>query len=135
MSGQVYHKCNDCNLWKCPGTVVGKGNTQILVKHGGQCVRVHPCRLQLKNKYQSNNINSSPTSSSFLTTQLDKSTALLKKLNIEKQIDRNVSIDSEFEDIIIKNRDVNENVSELAKSTSNLSLNGGIGTKSNNEMK
>ena len=36
-------------MWKGPGIAIGKKNKQILVKHGGQYISVHPRRLQLKN--------------------------------------------------------------------------------------
>lgn len=32
-----------------PAVVIGRDGQQVLVKHGGQYVRVHPCRLQLAN--------------------------------------------------------------------------------------
>ena len=35
-------------MWEGPGIVIGKENKQILVKHGGQYIRVHSGRLQLK---------------------------------------------------------------------------------------
>ena len=41
----VYYKRNDSSKWKGPGTVIGQEGQQILVKHGGVYVRVHPCRL------------------------------------------------------------------------------------------
>ena len=36
-------KQNNENMWKGPGIVIGKENKQILVKHGEQYIRVHPC--------------------------------------------------------------------------------------------
>ena len=42
---RVYFKRNESNIWKGPGTVIGAENKQVLVKHGGTFVRVHPCRL------------------------------------------------------------------------------------------
>ena len=43
----VFYKRN--KMWKGPGIAIGKENKQILVKHGGQYISVHTCRLQLKN--------------------------------------------------------------------------------------
>ena len=43
----VYYIRKSSDKWKGPGTVIGKENTQILVKHGGYYIRVHPCSLQL----------------------------------------------------------------------------------------
>ena len=39
----VYYKRNNSNEWKGPGTVIGQDGQQVLVKHGGSYVRVHPC--------------------------------------------------------------------------------------------
>ena len=44
---QVYFKRNQSDRWMGPGTVIGSENKQVLVKHGGSYVRVHPCRLQM----------------------------------------------------------------------------------------
>ena len=44
----VYYKRNNSNEWKGPGTVIGQDGQQVLVKHGGSCVRVHLCRLLLE---------------------------------------------------------------------------------------
>ena len=44
----VYYKRNSSNEWKGPGTVIGQDGQQVLVKHGGSYVRVHLCRLLLK---------------------------------------------------------------------------------------
>ena len=47
----VLFKRNKCERWLGPGTVIGWENKQVLVKHGGSYVRVHPSRLRL---YHSN---------------------------------------------------------------------------------
>ena len=44
----VYYKGINSNEWKGPGTVIGQDGQQVLVKHGGSYVRVHPCRLLLE---------------------------------------------------------------------------------------
>ena len=44
----VYYKRNNNNEWKGPGTAIGQDGQQVLVKHGGSYVRVHPCRLLLE---------------------------------------------------------------------------------------
>ena len=44
----VYYKRNNSNEWKGPGTVIGQDGQQVLVKHGGSYVRVHPCHLLLE---------------------------------------------------------------------------------------
>ena len=54
----VFYNRNNENMWKGPGIVIGKENKQILVRHGGQKIRVHPCLLQLKSKNDQLNIQS-----------------------------------------------------------------------------
>ena len=41
------NKHKDSNKWKGPGKIIGKEDKQILLKHGGYYIRVHPCSLQL----------------------------------------------------------------------------------------
>ena len=43
---RVYYKRNESTKWMGPGTVIGWESKQVLVKHGGTYVRVHPCRLR-----------------------------------------------------------------------------------------
>ena len=45
---KVYYKRVDSRRWKGPGTVIGQEGQQVLVKHGGVYIRVHPCRLTLE---------------------------------------------------------------------------------------
>ena len=47
-------------MWKGPGIVIGKEDKQILLKHSGKQIRVHPCQLQLKSKNDQLNIQSVP---------------------------------------------------------------------------
>ena len=43
----VYFKRNDSERWMGAGVMIRlENNKQVLVKHGGSYVRVHPCRLQ-----------------------------------------------------------------------------------------
>ena len=44
----VIYKLNDSKKWKGPGIVIGHDSQQILIKHGGTYVRVHPCRVLLR---------------------------------------------------------------------------------------
>ena len=37
----AYYRREDSDKWKGPGTVFGKENKQVLVKHGGSYGRVH----------------------------------------------------------------------------------------------
>ena len=41
-----YHRLNS-KEWKGPCTVLGQEGQQVLLKHGGTYIRVHPCRLSL----------------------------------------------------------------------------------------
>ena len=43
---KVYYWRNDQADCHGPGIVIGKDGQQVLVKHGGLYIRVHPCRLQ-----------------------------------------------------------------------------------------
>ena len=49
----VYFKRPNVDRWMGPGSVIGRENKQILVKHGGTYIRVHPCKLQ---RYQSKGV-------------------------------------------------------------------------------
>ena len=44
---KVYYKRNDAKKWKGPAYVLGRDGQQILLKHGGYYIRVHPCRVRL----------------------------------------------------------------------------------------
>ena len=104
---EVYYKRNDSNQWKGPGTVIGKENKQVIVKHGSQHIRVHPCRLQLRNKHQNmDNIDDETVNScsNDLIVSNDKNDA------------------DENEDIVFKNT-LNENINELNNSISNDDIN------------
>ena len=46
---QVHNKKNGSQYGKGPATVIGIGNKQVFVKHGGIYIRVNPCNLQLVN--------------------------------------------------------------------------------------
>ena len=49
----VYYKRLNDRKWHGPASVLGQDGQQVLVKHGGVYVRVHPCRLALENeRYQ-----------------------------------------------------------------------------------
>ena len=43
----VYYKRLAHKRWRGPAVVLGQDGQQVLVKHGGIYVRVHPCRLSL----------------------------------------------------------------------------------------
>ena len=45
---RVFYKRLQEKKWRGPATVLGQEGQQVLVKHGGVYVRVHPCRLSLE---------------------------------------------------------------------------------------
>ena len=47
---KVYYWRNNQSECHGPGVVIGKDGQQVLVKHGGVYIRVHPCRIQLCNQ-------------------------------------------------------------------------------------
>ena len=54
---KVYYKRKDHKEWRGPGYVVGKDQHQVLVKHGGQVVRVHPVSLRKTTDPESKDID------------------------------------------------------------------------------
>ena len=50
LQDEVFYKRDKCNEWRGPGTVIGRDGKQVLVKHGGQIVRVHICRAAKSGK-------------------------------------------------------------------------------------
>ena len=44
---KVYYKRMDSKKWHGPGVVLGQDSHQVLIKHGGILIRVHPCRVSL----------------------------------------------------------------------------------------
>ena len=55
----VYYKRLDSPKWKGPASVLGKEGQQVLLKHGGRYIRVHPCRLTHAVQSQKANVNQS----------------------------------------------------------------------------
>ena len=47
---RVYYKRQDSDIWKGPAVVIGKDTHQIILKHGGLFVRVHPVSLRKVNE-------------------------------------------------------------------------------------
>lgn len=46
---RVYYKRLGSDEWRGPGIVIGQDGVVVFVRHGGTYVRVHKCRLSLKN--------------------------------------------------------------------------------------
>ena len=53
----VFYKRNDSKKWKGPAKVLGTDSQQVLLKHGGIYVRVHKCRLMLKQDSENGNVD------------------------------------------------------------------------------
>ena len=78
LSGDVvlYKRLNN-NEWHGPAKVLAQDGQQILLKHGGVYVRVHPCRIQLANpNTEMNNTNSN---SNTLDNETQTETTLHKR--------------------------------------------------------
>ena len=43
---EVYYKREFSDRWKGPATVIGQDGKQVFIRHGGNVVRVHPCKLR-----------------------------------------------------------------------------------------
>ena len=87
----VYYKRNESVRWMGPGIVIGWEAKQILVKHGGTYVRVHPCRLMhVTNPDKYYDIETSDT-------ELDKNDSKDGRKIISEKIVHEPDVD-EFED-------------------------------------
>ena len=93
-------------MWKGPGIVIGKENKPILVKHGGQNIRLHPCRLQLKSKNDQLNIQSVPAC---------KLNSKPTELNaVEPENSDSIIFEITDEEIVsVNNNTTNEDISDL----------------------
>ena len=69
----VYYKRKDSRKWKGPATVLGKDGQQVLLKHGGYYVRVHPCKLRLANCNAKQSSNKEDTTETKQTESADPS--------------------------------------------------------------
>ena len=95
----VYYWRENSQSCHGPATVVGKDHQQVLLKHGGSYLRVHPCRLQhYKNDRLCN--SNSPTTSVIPTQTSDLPTAVNTSGNIEisEQDDQTESNDDDLDD-------------------------------------
>ncbi|XP_077974967.1 uncharacterized protein LOC144430759 [Styela clava] len=48
---EVYYKREDQKRWKGPAKVIGQDGPVIFIRHGGQLIRAHSCRVQHANRY------------------------------------------------------------------------------------
>ena len=65
----VYYKRNNSSDWHGPANVVGHIGNQVLIKHGGSLIRMHPCKVILKELADSdvNKETSQPSQSELQT--------------------------------------------------------------------
>ena len=47
---KIYFKRVNCDKWRGPATVIGQDGSQVLIKNGGQILRVHRCKVVSKSK-------------------------------------------------------------------------------------
>ena len=60
---EVFYKRDHSSRWQGPAKILGRDSNQVLIKHGGSYLRVHPCRLLSTNTPQEKvcvNKNNSP---------------------------------------------------------------------------
>lgn len=96
-----------------PAVVIGQDGQQILIKHGGYYVRVHPCRLQLCEKFSistNNNIDDASSSQVEQPNNSDESESEDEALSnadaVNTQVEHpNNSDESELEDKALSNTD------------------------------
>ena len=50
INGDVVYYKREKSGWQGPATVVGQLGNQVLLKHGGMLIRMHPCKVVLKSK-------------------------------------------------------------------------------------
>ena len=50
---EVYYKRKDQPRWKGPGKVIGHDGPVVFIRHGGQYVKAHSCRVQPTEEYTS----------------------------------------------------------------------------------
>ena len=65
----VFYKRKDSHKWRGPATVLGKDGQQVLIKHGGFLIRVHPCRLQLARNQNADDSKKAPDGDSQSNNQ------------------------------------------------------------------
>ena len=111
---------------KSPGIVIGKDNNQISVKHGGQCIRVHPCRLQLKT--ENDQLNIQPVSACKFNNKPNELNAVEPENS-----DINIFEITDEEIVSVNNSMTNEDISDPTNSISNLSLNKEITESENSD--
>ena len=108
----VYYKRLNSRKWNGPGTVLGQDGQQVLVKHGGVYVRVHPCRLSLEKGYykrkENKNNKTSNNKKSTNENAVEKST---NENSVEKST-FNPNSDSESSSEETTSSEVSDNESE-----------------------
>ena len=115
----VYYKRKDSEKWKGPGKVIGKENKQLLVKHGGHYICVHPCSLQLiHNGNSACECDESNSSQNYIDNTIEKKVG--KNENIALESDD----DNDFYPIsnVPSNISSNDDIEDLTSSLNDLSI-------------
>ena len=98
---KVYYKRATETRWRGPAVVLGQDGQQVLVKHGGIYVRVHPCRLSLvrevvQESQKSNTPENTPLNGKVTTIETESIENGSK--NSIQRINSDLDSDSEEED-------------------------------------
>lgn len=103
---------------KSPGVVIDKENKQILVKNGGQYVRVHPWQLHLENQYEKYSSHQNIGPDENAEDQKNNSAPWENYLNYYLNINANQLPENDNDEKIIsvKCKKVVNNINELPKS-------------------
>ncbi|XP_063676591.1 uncharacterized protein LOC134812913 [Bolinopsis microptera] len=89
----VYFKRTNTKEWHGPAKVIGQDGTSVLVKNGGLLVKVHPCKMVLKqeadeqmNRKERSQSRAQKTNSDHTSTQKDFNTPNLDPEEISAQV-------------------------------------------------
>ena len=107
---QVYFKREDSKIWHGPATVLGQDGSQVYIKSGGLCVRVHTCKVILKS--QSEDMINEPVREHHNRDNGDSSSSNMEQRNTE-------SSDEEEEDIHIDQTETSTTVDSNNRAENN----------------
>ena len=115
----VYYKRKDSEMWKGPGKIIGKENKQLLLKHGGYYICVHPCSLQLIHKG-----NSACEGDDSSSSENYNDTTIEKKVSKNENIELKSDDDDDFYPIsnMPSNISSNDDIEDLTSSLNDLSI-------------
>ena len=115
----IYYKRKVSEMWKGPGKIIGKENKQLLVKHCGYYIHVHPCSLQLIHKS-----NSACEGDESNSSENYNDTTIEKKVGKNKNIVLKSDDDNDFYPIsnMPSNISSNDLIEDLTSSLNDLSI-------------